>query len=70
MPWPDPPPYPPGYQPPGIGFFLIMLAVIVVFVVVVLIRIRASGGLSQGSGEESEVPNVEEPSPTKGRNNL
>lgn len=64
MPWPDPP-YPPGYHTPGIGFFLIMLAVIVAFVVVVLTRIRASGGLSQGSEEESEAPNAKESIPTQ-----
>jgi uncharacterized membrane protein len=64
MPLPEPP-YPPGYHP-GIGFFLIMLAVIVVFVVVVLLRIRASGGLSQGPEEESEAQNAEQSSPSQG----
>jgi hypothetical protein len=42
-----------------------MLAVIVAFVVVVLTRIRASGGLSQGSEEEAETPNAEESSPSQ-----
>ena len=35
MPWPEPP-YPPGFQPPGIGYFLLVGAITLCFIGLVL----------------------------------
>jgi hypothetical protein len=65
MHWPYPPLYPPGYEPPGIGFFAAMFAVVLVFVVV-LIVLSASGRLPEESEEKSDAL----PKSRQGRNNL
>ena len=46
MPWPDPP-YPPGFQPPGIGFILLMGGIVFCFIVLSLyLTVRAALALA------------------------
>jgi hypothetical protein len=54
MPWPNLP-YPSGYQPPGAGFFTIMVVVLLVWIAVVLIWVSASGSLQEEKEEEREL---------------
>jgi hypothetical protein len=54
MQWPDPP-FPPGYQPLGIGFFAAALVAILLIIVVVLIMAGASGRLRKKSEEGSDM---------------
>jgi hypothetical protein len=68
MHWPDPP-YPPGYEPRGIGLFAAAFAAVLIFVVVVFVA-STSSRLRQGPEDESDMlPDAEESSRQK-RNNL
>lgn len=54
MSWPDPP-YPPGFQPPGIGFILLMGGIVFCFIVLfIYLAVRAALALASPPLPQSE----------------